>query len=38
VYRTAISDLAASSIEVPEPHPGWVSLRVAGLAPIAFQR
>jgi hypothetical protein len=38
VYRTAISDLAASSIEVPEPHPGWVSLRVAGAAPIAFQK
>jgi hypothetical protein len=38
VYRTAISDLAASSIEVPEPHAGWVSLRVAGQTPIAFQK
>lgn len=38
VYRTAISDLGASSIEVPAPRPGWVSLRVAGAPPIAFQK
>jgi hypothetical protein len=38
VYRTGISDLDASSIEIPAPRPGWVSVRVAGAPPIAFQR
>ncbi|HLV67261.1 MAG TPA: M66 family metalloprotease, partial [Polyangiaceae bacterium] len=33
VYRTAISDMEAYSIEVPVPEPGWHSIRVAG-APV----
>jgi hypothetical protein len=36
VYRTAVSDLEASSIEVPEPRPGWHSIQVAGAPPIEF--
>jgi hypothetical protein len=37
VYRTPISDLAASSIQVPEPQPGWDSIQVVGAPPIAFR-
>jgi hypothetical protein len=37
VYRTQISDLEASSIQVPEPEPGWDSVQVVGAPPIAFR-
>jgi len=36
VYRTRIADVDAFSVEVPEPKPGWVSVRLAGAAPLAF--
>ncbi len=37
VYRTNLSELAASSIQVPEPQPGWVSVQVSGAPPIEFR-
>jgi hypothetical protein len=37
VYRTQISDLSASSLQVPEPQPGWESIQVVGAAPIPFR-
>lgn len=37
VYRTQVSDLEASSIQVPEPQPGWDSIQVVGAPPIAFR-
>jgi Metallo-peptidase family M12B Reprolysin-like len=36
VYRTLIADLAASSVMVPEPQPGWASVHIAGAAALAF--
>ncbi|HET9954998.1 MAG TPA: hypothetical protein VFQ61_10865 [Polyangiaceae bacterium] len=36
VYRTAISDIEAFSVEVPEPPAGVVAIRVAGAAEILF--
>lgn len=36
VYRTMISDIDASSIQVPTPEPGWYAIRVAGAAPLPF--
>jgi hypothetical protein len=36
VYRTRVSDLEASSIQVPEPQPGWSAIQVNGAAPVAF--
>jgi hypothetical protein len=37
VFRTNLSELAASSIQVPEPQPGWASVQVSGAPPIAFR-
>ena len=37
VYRTQVSDLEASSIQVPEPQPGWDSIQVVGAPPITFR-
>ncbi|MEY2931646.1 MAG: hypothetical protein RL033_2395 [Pseudomonadota bacterium] len=37
VFRTNLSELEASSIQVPEPQPGWLSVEVSGAPPIAFQ-
>jgi hypothetical protein len=36
VYRTNLSDLAASSLEVPAPKPGWHSIEVSGAPRIQF--
>jgi hypothetical protein len=36
VYRTAISDLDAFSIQVPQPQPGWSAIQVKGAAPLAY--
>jgi hypothetical protein len=36
VYRTAIGDISASSIMVPEPKPGWYAIEVAGAQPLPF--
>jgi hypothetical protein len=36
VYRTAIADVDAYSIDVPEPEPGWRSVRVSGSPAVAF--
>jgi hypothetical protein len=36
VYRTELSDMAAASLEVPAPKPGWRSIQVAGAPPIDF--
>ena len=36
VYRTAIGDIAASMVMVPEPQPGWYAVSVAGSPPIPF--
>jgi hypothetical protein len=37
VYRTEVSDLEASSIQVPEPQPGWDAIQVVGAPPIQFR-
>lgn len=36
VFRTAIGDLDAASIEVPAPKPGWHSIQVSGAPAIEF--
>jgi Peptidase M66 len=36
VYRTEISDIEAFSIEVPEPEPNWVAIRVAGAPELMY--
>ncbi|HTV19898.1 MAG TPA: hypothetical protein VMG12_14535, partial [Polyangiaceae bacterium] len=36
VYRRTLSDMDAYSLEVPEPKPGWFSIRVSGAAPLEF--
>jgi hypothetical protein len=36
VYRTVISDVGASSIQIPLPEPGWHAVRVQGASPVAF--
>lgn len=38
VYRSRISDIDASSVEVPWPQPGWHSIQIAGANVITFQR
>lgn len=37
VYRADFSHGVGTSVLVPEPHPDWHSVRVAGAAPIGFQ-
>jgi hypothetical protein len=37
VFRTNLSELAASSIQVPEPQPDWASVQVSGAPPVAFR-
>jgi hypothetical protein len=37
VFRTKVSDLEASSIQVPEPQPGWDSIQVVGAPPVPFR-
>lgn len=36
VYRTEISDIGAHSFEVPQPQPGWHSIRVRGAPSLAY--
>jgi hypothetical protein len=36
VYRTAIADISASMLMVPEPQPGWYSVAVAGAPALPF--
>ena len=36
VYRTAIADIDASMVMIPEPQAGWASVAVAGSPPTAF--
>ncbi len=36
VYRTRVSDIDAYSIQVPEPLPGWHSIRIAGSPALAY--
>jgi hypothetical protein len=36
VYRTLISDLDASSVQVPEPKPGWHAIAIQGAAPLVY--
>jgi hypothetical protein len=36
VYRTRLSDLGGSSIEVPPREPGWAAIQLSGSAPVAF--
>jgi hypothetical protein len=36
VYRTEISDIGAFSIQVPDPQPGWVAIRVNGAPALAY--
>ena len=36
VYRTEVSDTDAFSVLVPEPEPGWVSVRLHGAAALRF--
>ena len=36
VYRTEVSDVDAFSVLVPEPEPGWASVRIAGAAALPF--
>jgi hypothetical protein len=36
VYRTNLSDMEASSFEVPAPQTGWDSIEVSGAPPIQF--
>jgi hypothetical protein len=36
VYSTEIGDADAASVLVPEPEPGWHSVRVTGAAPLTF--
>jgi hypothetical protein len=36
VYRTQISELAGSSVQVPEPKPGWHAIAITGAAPLVY--
>ena len=36
VYRTAVADIGASMVMVPEPAPGWHAVSVSGEAPLPF--
>ncbi|MEY4551421.1 MAG: hypothetical protein RL685_7616, partial [Pseudomonadota bacterium] len=36
VYRSQLSELAASSIQVPQRRPGWHSIQLSGGAPLPF--
>ena len=36
VYRTAIGDIDASMLMVPEPQPGWYAIAVAGAPALPF--
>jgi hypothetical protein len=36
VYRAQLSELAASSIQVPQRRPGWHSIQLSGGAPLPF--
>ena len=36
-YRTAIGDLDASMVMIPEPQPGWYAVSVGGAPPLQFQ-
>ncbi len=36
VYRTAISDIDAAMVQVPEPQPEWHAIRIPGWPALAF--
>jgi hypothetical protein len=36
VYRTRLSDIDASSIQVPQRRSGWSAIQLTGAAPVAF--
>jgi len=36
VYRSVVSEIHASSVQVPAPKPGWHAVRVAGAPPVVF--
>lgn len=36
VYRSTVSEIHASSVQIPAPKPGWHAVRVAGAPPMVF--